>query len=108
MTANYIIEKQYSDLISMARPFLADPYLIKKAINNQTELINSCIGCNQACLDHIFKAKKASCLVNPQAGHELDLIITPVKKEKIQNIAVIGAGPGKLRYVTCLHSFVCD
>ena len=57
-------------MISMARPLLADPYLVKKAMEGRIDEINTCIGCNQACLDHVFEGKTASCLVNPRAAHE--------------------------------------
>ncbi|MEO0404377.1 MAG: FAD-dependent oxidoreductase, partial [Bacteroidota bacterium] len=82
------------DMISMARPFLADPDLMKKAQDNKAEEINTCIGCNQACLDHIFKQKTASCLVNPQACHET--FYSEPKTSKKKNVSVIGAGPAGL------------
>jgi 2,4-dienoyl-CoA reductase (NADPH2) len=81
------------DLISMARPFLADPDLMLKSRLHQEDFINTCIGCNQACLDHAFVGKTASCLVNPAAGHETLLDFSPLPLEKRQNIGVIGAGP---------------
>jgi len=70
-----------ADMVSMARPFLADPYFVQKAMEQRADEINTCIGCNQACLDHIFVNKKASCLVNPRAAHESELKIEPVPKK---------------------------
>ncbi|CAB9500779.1 Metal reductase [Seminavis robusta] len=81
------------DMVSMARPFLADAELMKKSREGRAEEINTCIGCNQACLDHVFKAKTASCLVNPRACHETELIIRKLPQEQCQNISVVGAGP---------------
>ncbi len=86
------------DMVSMARPLLADPYFIRKAEANQAEHINTCIGCNQACLDHIFKGQITSCLVNPRACHETELVYNPVEKSK--RIAVVGAGPAGLSFST--------
>jgi 2,4-dienoyl-CoA reductase (NADPH2) len=91
---------RYADMVSMARPLLADPHFVRKAINQKADEINTCIGCNQACLDHIFVGKKASCLVNPLAANETSLKITPVAKDKVQNIAVVGAGPAGLAFAT--------
>ncbi len=70
--ANSILENGHADMISMARPFLADAHFMNKAKENLSEEINTCIGCNQACLDHIFKQKTASCLVNPRACREIE------------------------------------
>lgn len=95
-TADQILESGSADMISMARPFLADPYLMLKAKNNKSDEINTCIGCNQACLDHVFASKKASCLVNPLAAHETTLKLNKVAPEKVQRIAVVGAGPAGL------------
>lgn len=75
--AEYVLSQGHSDMISMARPLLADPFFVKKAIENKSKYINTCIGCNQACLDHIFDGKLASCLVNPRAAHETTLVIKP-------------------------------
>ncbi|GAC1375668.1 MAG: NADPH-dependent 2,4-dienoyl-CoA reductase [Aquirhabdus sp.] len=86
------------DMVSMARPLLADPFFIRKAEANQAEQINTCIGCNQACLDHIFKGQITSCLVNPRACHETELVYNPVEKSK--RIAVVGAGPAGLSFST--------
>jgi 2,4-dienoyl-CoA reductase (NADPH2) len=76
--------------VSMARPFLADPEFVKKAKEGRRDEINVCIGCNQACLDHIFNRKLTSCLVNPRACHETELIYVPTKKRR--KFAVVGAG----------------
>ena len=69
-TAEEVLARGDADMISMARPFLADPHWVNKAANEKSEEINTCIACNQACLDHVFKQKVASCLVNPRACHE--------------------------------------
>jgi len=86
------------DMVSMARPFLADPFFVKKMLNKQAEEINTCIGCNQACLDHIFTGREASCLVNPKAGHELEFKNKDKRKRIKQNIAVVGAGPSGMAF----------
>ncbi|MAO32133.1 MAG: NADPH-dependent 2,4-dienoyl-CoA reductase [Crocinitomicaceae bacterium] len=91
-----ILKDGHANMISMARPFLADPDFIKKAEENRADEINTCIACNQACLDHVFKRKIASCLVNPQACHETELIYSPVMDKK--KIAVVGAGPAGLSF----------
>ena len=91
-----ILEKGDADVVSMARPFLADPNIVNKAMNNQVDEINTCIGCNQACLDHTVMGITASCLVNPMAGHEQELVIKPTTRP--QKIAVIGAGPAGLAF----------
>ncbi len=93
-----ILAEGHADMISMARPFLADPDFVNKAAENKADEINTCIGCNQACLDHVFKRKTASCLVNPIACHETELKITPTTKSK--RIAVVGAGPAGLSAAT--------
>ena len=87
-----------ADMVSMARPFLADPDFINKAAANKSELINTCIACNQACLDHTFAHKISSCLVNPRAANETLLNFLSVKQPK--NIAVVGAGPSGLAFAT--------
>jgi 2,4-dienoyl-CoA reductase (EC 1.3.1.34) len=69
-TAEHILADGHADMVSMARPFLADPEWVNKAKAAKADEINTCIGCNQACLDHVFKQKVASCLVNPRACHE--------------------------------------
>jgi 2,4-dienoyl-CoA reductase (NADPH2) len=99
-TAESIIASGAADMVSMARPFLADPHFVKKAIEGRADEINTCIGCNQACLDHIFVNKKASCLVNPVAANETELLITPVEPKLRQKIAVVGAGPAGLACAT--------
>ena len=97
-TAEEILARGDADMISMARPFLADPHWVKKAEENRSDEINACIGCNQACLDHSFSRKRASCLVNPQAAHETELQLLPVRRAK--RIAVVGAGPAGLAAAT--------
>lgn len=92
-TAEDILSHQVSDLVSMARPLLADPDFLKKAMNQQAPAINTCIACNQACLDHAFVGKTASCLVNPKACHETELITRLLPKEERLKIGVVGAGP---------------
>jgi 2,4-dienoyl-CoA reductase (NADPH2) len=89
-----------ADMVSMARPFLADPEFVNKAAQGRSQDINTCIACNQACLDHAFKARLASCLVNPRAGHETELVIriAPARKR----LAVVGAGPAGLAAATTL------
>jgi 2,4-dienoyl-CoA reductase (NADPH2) len=87
-----------ADLVSMARPMLADAELVKKAAEGRTEEINTCIACNQACLDHAFAGKTTSCLVNPRACHETVLNWGPTEQPK--KIAVVGAGPAGLAYAT--------
>ena len=87
-----------ADLISMARPLLADPQWVAKARAGRPERINTCIACNQACLDHVFENKTASCLVNPRACHETELVYKPVFAAK--RIAVVGAGPAGLACAT--------
>jgi 2,4-dienoyl-CoA reductase (NADPH2) len=90
-TAEKILSEGDADMISMARPFLADPYWVNKAADEKADEINTCIGCNQACLDHVFQRKVASCLVNPRACHETELNYHPTENKK--KIAVIGAWP---------------
>lgn len=86
--------EQGIDLVSMARPFLADSELVNKARDGRADEINTCIGCNQACLDHTFQAKRASCLVNPRACHETTLVLGPTRSAK--RVAVVGGGPAGL------------
>ncbi len=83
-----------ADMVSMARPFLADPEFVNKADAGKKEEINVCIACNQACLDHIFEGKLTSCLVNPRACHETEIDLSPTAHP--QKIAVVGAGPAGL------------
>ncbi|MEV6626585.1 NADPH-dependent 2,4-dienoyl-CoA reductase [Amycolatopsis sp. NPDC051106] len=89
-----------ADLVSMARPFLADPEWIRKAETGREDEINTCIACNQACLDHAFKRKLVSCMVNPRAGHETTLTLAPTRRSK--RVAVVGAGPAGLSAATAL------
>jgi 2,4-dienoyl-CoA reductase (NADPH2) len=97
-TAEKILAEGHADMISMARPFLADPEWVNKAEADKSDEINTCIGCNQACLDHVFEQKVASCLVNPRACHETELNYNPTENKK--KIAVIGAGPAGLAFST--------
>ncbi|MGW4346033.1 FAD-dependent oxidoreductase [Streptomyces sp. NPDC004690] len=83
-----------ADMVSMARPMLADPDFVGKAAAGRPEAINTCIGCNQACLDHTFSGKITSCLVNPRACHETELVLSPTRRRK--HVAVVGAGPAGL------------
>lgn len=99
-TAEHLLADGAADMVSMARPFLADPDFVTKAMQGRADEINTCIGCNQACLDHTFQAKRASCLVNPRAGHETELKIAPVVKGQSLAIAVVGAGPAGLAFAT--------
>jgi 2,4-dienoyl-CoA reductase (NADPH2) len=85
-------------MVSMARPFLADPEFVNKAAANRADEINTCIGCNQACLDHIFARQLASCLVNPFACRETEMKLQPASRP--QRIAVVGAGPAGLACAT--------
>ena len=89
-TAEQILADGQADMIQMARPFLADPYWVNKTAENRVDEINTCIACNQACLDHTFQNKRASCLVNPQACHETELVYIKTKKPK--RVAVVGGG----------------
>jgi 2,4-dienoyl-CoA reductase (NADPH2) len=84
------------DMVSMARPFLADAFFVQKAREGRADEINTCIGCNQACLDHTFGGKLTSCLVNPRACHETELVIAPAEAKK--RIGVVGAGPAGLSF----------
>jgi 2,4-dienoyl-CoA reductase (NADPH2) len=96
--AEDVLARGDADMVSMARPFLADPEFINKAAANQSEMINTCIGCNQACLDHVFSMKMTSCLVNPRACHETELNL--IATTEVKKIAVIGAGPAGLAFAT--------
>ena len=86
------------DMVSMARPFLADSEWVNKVATGRVDEINTCIGCNQACLDHTFANKRASCLVNPRAGHETELVYRKTRRKK--RVAVVGAGPAGLSAAT--------
>ncbi len=96
--ANDIIARGDADMVSMARPFLADAQFVIKAASGRADEINTCIGCNQACLDHTFQNKRASCLVNPRACHETELVYA--KAAKVRKVAVVGAGPAGLSAAT--------
>ena len=92
--AEKVLKEGHADMVSMARPFLADPNFIRKAAEGKSESINTCIACNQACLDHIFEKKTASCLVNPRACHET--LFSTSKANSPLKIAVVGGGPAGL------------
>ncbi|RMM51274.1 2,4-dienoyl-CoA reductase [Pseudomonas amygdali pv. lachrymans] len=96
--AERILSEGDADMVSMARPFLADPEFVNKAAAGHAERINTCIGCNQACLDHTFGGKLTSCLVNPRACHETELNYLPTRQ--VKKIAVVGAGPAGLAAAT--------
>ncbi len=96
--AEEIIASGQADLVSMARPLLSDPYFVAKAAEDRADEINTCIACNQACLDHTFKNQRASCMINPRAGHETSLVLSPTRTSK--RIAVVGAGPAGLAAAT--------
>ena len=96
--AEHVLASGDADMVSMARPMLADPRFVEKAEQGRSDEINTCIGCNQACLDHIFSMKIATCLVNPQACYETELIFK--ESAQVKNIAVIGAGPAGLSFAT--------
>lgn len=91
-----ILFREDADLISMARPYLADSQFVNKAFAEKSDEINTCIACNQGCLDHIFKRKRATCLVNPRACYETEIILNPTLSPK--TIAVVGAGPAGLSF----------
>ena len=96
--AEQVLADGCADMVSMARPFLADSQFVLKAAENRADEINTCIGCNQACLDHIFVGKLTSCLVNPYACHETVLVPEPFTH--VKKIAVVGAGPAGLAFAT--------
>ncbi|OWW22286.1 NADPH-dependent 2,4-dienoyl-CoA reductase [Noviherbaspirillum denitrificans] len=96
--AEDIIAGGDADMVSMARPFLADPDFVNKAAEGRADEINTCIACNQACLDHTFSNKRASCLVNPRAAHETELVYA--KTAQPRRVAVVGAGPAGLSAAT--------
>ncbi|CAI5732841.1 unnamed protein product [Peronospora farinosa] len=97
-TAELIISEGRADMVSMARPFLADPEFLRKTEEGRVDEINTCIGCNQACLDHTFKGITASCFVNPRSGYETLLKYTPTND--VQRVAVVGSGPAGLSFST--------
>lgn len=96
--ANALLEDGVADMVSMARPFLADPHFVEKARVGESRAINVCIACNQACLDQIFAQKTASCLVNPRACHETKLVYEVTSQPK--RMAVVGGGPAGLAFAT--------
>ena len=96
--AEQVLADRMCDMVSMARPFLADPEFVRKAEQGRADEINTCIGCNQACLDHIFAGKVTSCLVNPRACHETLMPLHPIKLQV--PVAVVGAGPAGLAFAT--------
>jgi len=100
--AEEVLARGDADMVSMARPFLADPDFVIKAQENRADEINTCIGCNQACLDHVFGGVMTSCLVNPRACHETELHILATTSSK--KIAVVGAGPAGLAAATTAAS----
>ena len=92
--AEDVLAEGCADMVSMARPFLADPDFVANAAAGQAQMIAPCIACNQACLDHTFSGKMSSCLVNPRACHETELVLTPA--QAVKTVAVVGAGPAGL------------
>ncbi len=96
--AEQVLADGVADMVSMARPFLADPEFVNKAASGRAQDINTCIGCNQACLDHTFGGKITSCLVNPRACHETILLAHPLPRK--ERVAVVGAGPAGLAFAT--------
>ncbi|HEX7988818.1 MAG TPA: NADPH-dependent 2,4-dienoyl-CoA reductase [Stenotrophomonas sp.] len=100
--AEGILASGGADMVSLARPLLADPQWPAKAKAGKPEAINTCIACNQACLDHVFQQKRASCLVNPRAAHETELVYQPTGTAK--RVAVVGAGPAGLACATVAAS----
>jgi 2,4-dienoyl-CoA reductase (NADPH2) len=98
--AEQVLAAGCADMVSMARPLLADPHFVKKAAQGRGHEINTCIACNQACLDHIFKNKLTSCLVNPRACQETELVFRPTQNKR--RVAVVGAGPAGLTAATLL------
>ncbi|HEX7129384.1 MAG TPA: NADPH-dependent 2,4-dienoyl-CoA reductase [Rhodanobacteraceae bacterium] len=92
--AEAVLANGDADMVSMARPLLADPAWVNKARDGRTALINPCIACNQACLDHVFENRRASCLMNPRACFETELVVAPASRQK--RFAVVGAGPAGL------------
>ncbi|MFD5083671.1 FAD-dependent oxidoreductase [Kitasatospora sp. NPDC058406] len=94
--AEQLLADGYADLVSLARPLLADADFVAKARDGRADAVNTCIGCNQACLDHTFSGKTTSCLVNPRACHETELVLAPTRTRK--RIGVVGAGPAGLAF----------
>jgi 2,4-dienoyl-CoA reductase (NADPH2) len=101
--AEDLLREGAGDLVSLARPLLADPEFVNKAAQGRSDEINTCIACNQACLDHTFQNRRASCLVNPRAGRETELVYTPLAAhQRPRRVAVAGAGPAGLSAATVL------
>lgn len=99
--AEQVLAGGSADMVSMARPLLADPDFVKKTLQGRADRINTCIACNQACLDHVFKNRTSSCLVNPRACHETELVYRPLAAgAPRKRIAVVGAGPAGLTAAT--------
>ncbi|MFE6157951.1 FAD-dependent oxidoreductase [Streptomyces sp. NPDC056486] len=94
--AEQLLADGAADMVSLARPLLADPDFVAKAKAEKADAINTCIGCNQACLDHTFNLQITSCLVNPRACHETELVLAPTRHKK--RVAVVGAGPAGLAF----------
>jgi 2,4-dienoyl-CoA reductase (NADPH2) len=100
--AEKILAEGCADMVSMARPFLADPAFVEKAAQGRADEINTCIGCNQACLDQIFAGEVTSCLVNPRACHETQMPV--VRAQHFKRLAVVGSGPAGLAFATTAAS----
>jgi 2,4-dienoyl-CoA reductase (NADPH2) len=98
--AESVLAEGGADLVSLARPFLADPEWVRKSAESRPDEINTCIACNQACLDHSFVRRRATCLVNPRAGYETELLLGPTRT--VKKVAVVGAGPAGLASATTL------
>ena len=98
--AESVLASGSADLVSLARPFLADPDWVRKASEERPDEINTCIACNQACLDHTFANKRAPCMVNPRAAYETELVLGPTRT--VKKVAVVGAGPAGLAAATSL------
>lgn len=97
--AEEILQDDCADMVSMARPLLSDPHFVLKAKENRADEINVCIACNQACLDHVFKGERASCLLNPQACYETELVSIPIQDQtNKKKLAVVGAGPAGMSF----------
>ncbi|MBL8276258.1 MAG: NADPH-dependent 2,4-dienoyl-CoA reductase [Pelomonas sp.] len=102
--AEGVLADSSADMVSMARPFLADPAFVKKAREGRADEINTCIACNQACLDHTFAQKISTCLVNPRAAYEQEIVVRPLAATGTarKRVAVVGAGPAGLAAATTL------
>ena len=94
--AEQLLASGQADMVSMARPFLADAQFVNKAASGQSSRINTCIACNQGCLDRVFRKQRASCLVNPRACYETELVLQPVRR--VKRIAVVGLGPAGMAF----------